>query len=195
MHRTEVGTLAFDTTGANLDGGYRSSQSGWYAQGAYQFMPRWRVGLRYEELHSGDTDIGLVNSGVLNATDFPRLAEHDPRRTTAMIDFSPSEFSRFRLQFARDEARFSEADNQIFLQYIMSLGTHGAQNMPLTDRSCNLNAAYIAFVKASLAQRYASREDYVERIRAAGRRLVSEGFLLEADALEIERSARSAPLW
>lgn len=126
MHRTEDGTLAFDTSGANLDGGYRSSQSGWYAQGAYQFMPRWRVGLRYEELHSGDTNIALVNSGVLNAADFPRLAEHDPRRSTAMIDFSPSEFSRFRLQFARDEARFNQADNEIFLQYIMSLGTHGA---------------------------------------------------------------------
>jgi hypothetical protein len=75
------------------------------------------------------------------------------------------------------------------------LGTHGAQNLPLADRSCNLNAAYIAFTKASLAQRYPSREDYVERIRAAGRKLVSEGFLLEADALEIERAARSAPLW
>jgi len=67
-----------------------------------------------------------VNSGALTAADFPRLARNDPKRTTAMIDFSPSEFSRFRLQFARDEARFNEADNQIFLQYIMSLGTHGA---------------------------------------------------------------------
>jgi hypothetical protein len=89
-------------------------------------MPRWRVGLRYEELHSGNTDIGLVDSGTLTAADFPLLAENDPKRTTAMIDFSPSEFSRFRLQFARDEARFNEPDNQIFLQYIMSLGAHGA---------------------------------------------------------------------
>ena len=77
-------------------------------------------------LDCGDANIALVNSGVLNATDFPRLAEHDPRRSTAMIDFSPSEFSRFRLQFAHDEARFNESDNEIFLQYIMSLGTHGA---------------------------------------------------------------------
>jgi hypothetical protein len=126
LRRKEVGDLAFDTAGANLSDGYRSSQSGWYVQGAYQFMPRWRVGLRYEELDSGNTDIGLVNSGALTAADFPSLAENDPKRTTAMIDFSPSEFSRFRLQFARDEARFNEADNQIFLQYIMSLGTHGA---------------------------------------------------------------------
>ena len=126
LRRKEDGSLAFDTTGANLSDAYRSSQSGWYAQGAYQFMPRWRVGLRYEELGSGNPDIGLVNSGALAAADFPRLAENDPRRTTAMIDFSPSEFSRFRLQFARDEARFNAMDNQIFLQYIMSLGAHGA---------------------------------------------------------------------
>jgi hypothetical protein len=126
LRRKEDGSLAFDTTGANLSDAYRSSQSGWYVQGAYQFIPRWRVGLRYEELNSGTPDIGLVNNGALTAADFPRLAENDPKRTTAMIDFSPSEFSRFRLQFARDEARFNEADNQIFLQYIMSLGAHGA---------------------------------------------------------------------
>ena len=126
MHRTEDGSLAFNTTGANLSDGYRSSQSGWYMQGVYQFMPRWRAGLRYEELNSGNADIGLVNSGALTAADFPRLAQNDPKRSTVMVDFSPSEFSRFRLQFARDQARFNEADNQIFLQYIMSLGTHGA---------------------------------------------------------------------
>ncbi|MGH8759416.1 MAG: hypothetical protein ACREVW_07880 [Burkholderiales bacterium] len=126
LRRKEDGDLAFDTAGANLSDAYGSSQSGWYVQGAYQFMPRWRVGLRYEELDSGNTDIGLVNSGALTAADFPLLAENDPKRTTAMVDFLPSEFSRFRLQFARDEARFNEADNQVFLQYIMSLGAHGA---------------------------------------------------------------------
>ena len=129
LHREEDGSLTFDSNGAAggpLTDSYKSKQSGWYVQGAYQFMPRWRVGLRYEELDSGIPDIGLVNSAALTAADFPRLAQNDPKRTTAMIDFSPSEFSRFRLQFARDEARFNEADNQVFLQYIMSLGTHGA---------------------------------------------------------------------
>ena len=126
LRRKEDGMLVFNTTGASISDAYRSSQSGWYVQGAYQFMARWRVGLRYEELTSGSANIGLVNSGALTAADFPRLAENDPKRTTAMIDFSPSEFSRFRLQFARDEARFNQADNQVFLQYIMSLGTHGA---------------------------------------------------------------------
>ncbi|HYN27350.1 MAG TPA: hypothetical protein VES94_03550 [Burkholderiales bacterium] len=126
MHREEDGSLTYDvddisTPGTGTDT-YKSKQSGWYVQGAYQFMPRWRVGVRYEELDRGTVDIGVT----LNAADLPLLAENDPKRTTAMIDFSPSEFSRFRLQFARDEARFVESDNQIFLQYIMSLGAHGA---------------------------------------------------------------------
>src|SRR5882672_4635486 len=69
MHRTEDGSLAFDTTGSPLSDAYRSSQSGWYMQGAYQFMPRWRVGLRFEELKSGTSNISLVNSGALTAAD------------------------------------------------------------------------------------------------------------------------------
>ena len=126
LHRSEDGTLVFDTTGTAQSESYASSQSGWYVQGTYQFMPRWRVGLRCEELNSGKPAIGLVDNGVLAAAAFPRLAENDPKRSTAMVDFSPSEFSRFRLQFARDNARFNEADNQVFLQYVMSLGAHGA---------------------------------------------------------------------
>jgi hypothetical protein len=126
MQRREDGRLAFDTAGANLSDGYRSRQSGWYVQGAYQFMPRWRAGLRYDALDSGKVDIGLVDNGALGAGDFPLLAANDPRRATAMVDYSPSEFSRLRLQFSRDEARFDESDNQVFLQYVMSLGAHGA---------------------------------------------------------------------
>jgi hypothetical protein len=43
-----------------------------------------------------------------------------------MLDYSHSEFSRLRLQFARDKSRQGITDQQIFLQYIMSLGAHGA---------------------------------------------------------------------
>ena len=44
---------------------------------------------------------------------------------SAMIDFSHSEYSRLRLQYTRDYT-LPEADNQFFLQYVMSLGAHGA---------------------------------------------------------------------
>jgi hypothetical protein len=43
-----------------------------------------------------------------------------------MVDWSPSEFSRIRLQIARDDSRQGQPDNQVFLQYIVSLGAHGA---------------------------------------------------------------------
>ena len=42
-----------------------------------------------------------------------------------MIDYSTSEFGRFRLQYNRDEAR-PDPDNQFILQYTVSLGAHGA---------------------------------------------------------------------
>ena len=43
-----------------------------------------------------------------------------------MVDWSPSEFSRFRLQFNQDKSQIGITDNQVYLQYILSLGTHGA---------------------------------------------------------------------
>jgi hypothetical protein len=126
FRRNESGELTFDPAGAALTDGYASRQSGWYAQGVYQFMPQWRVGYRYDQLDSGTTSIGLVDSGALTAADFPVLAGYKPKRHTAMVDWSPSEFSRVRLQLARDYSRQSQPDNQVFLQYIVSLGAHGA---------------------------------------------------------------------
>jgi hypothetical protein len=126
FRRKENGSLTFDTAGAALSDGFSSRQSGWYGQGVYQFLPQWRVGYRYDQLNSGTTNIGLVSSGALSAADFPILAAYKPRRHTAMVDWSPSEFSRVRLQFARDYSRMNEPDNQMFLQYIVSLGAHGA---------------------------------------------------------------------
>ena len=43
-----------------------------------------------------------------------------------MVDWSPSEFSRLRLQYNQDKSQMGLTDNQVFLQYIFSLGTHGA---------------------------------------------------------------------
>jgi len=126
LDRTEDGSLAFDVTGLAASGDYRSRQSGWYLQSVYQFLPRWRVGLRYDALDSGSPDIGLVADGTLDRADFPALASADSRRTSVMLDWNPSEFSRLRAQFAWDDARNAATDEQLFLQYIYSLGAHGA---------------------------------------------------------------------
>jgi hypothetical protein len=122
FRRHENGDLA----SAGASGSFDSTQSGWYVQGVFQFMPNWRAGLRYDSLSSGTPSIGLVNNGTFQAAAFPVLAAYSPSRSSVMVDYSPSEFSRLRLQLARDQSRPGVTDNQVFLQYIMSLGTHAA---------------------------------------------------------------------
>jgi hypothetical protein len=128
FQRREEGDLTFDTAGmvGTRTGGYSSAQSGWYLQGVFQFIPMWRVGYRYDRLDAGTASIGLVDSGALTPADFPILAPYNPTRHTVMLDWSPSEFSRVRLQYAQDKSRSDATDNQVFLQYIVSLGAHGA---------------------------------------------------------------------
>lgn len=130
FRRRENGDLTFDTgaatAGSTQTGGYSSTQSGLYVQGVYQFVPQWRVGYRYDRLDAGETRIDLVDSGALTAADFPILAKYNPTRHTVMVDWSGSEFSRVRLQLAQDKSRDDATDKQVFVQYIMSLGAHGA---------------------------------------------------------------------
>jgi len=127
------GSLTYDdTAGSNLFGGpvssnFDTNQSGWYLQGVWQFYPRWRVGYRYDALRYGTISNGIVNNGLgPTAADFPVLANHSPTRNTVMLDWSLTEFSRLRLQFASDKSRLGLTDNQLLVQYIYSLGAHGA---------------------------------------------------------------------
>jgi outer membrane receptor protein involved in Fe transport len=105
---------------ANTTGTYRARQSGWYAQGIYQFMPRWRFGLRYDRMNRGSLDYGANNAALLPAG-------YTPTKWSLMADYAPSEFSLFRLQLARDHAMLNNPDdNQVTVQYLYSLGPHGA---------------------------------------------------------------------
>lgn len=126
FRRTEDGSLDCVGTSVTCNGNgvsdrYQSNQSGWYAQGVYQFMPYWRVGVRHDRLDSGTPQLGAG----LSLADFSVLTPYNARRNTVMADYSPSEFSRIRLQYARDESRKGQSDNQFAVQYIMSLGAHG----------------------------------------------------------------------
>ena len=114
----EDNTAALGACGGTI-GDYQSTQSGFYAQGVYQFMPRWRTGYRYDRLNPGTVDFG-VNSAFLPATDAT------PTRHSLMLDYSPSEFSRLRLQYSKDKSMEGQNENQWFVQYVHSLGSHGA---------------------------------------------------------------------
>ncbi len=121
FRRRETGLLncAGGLCGADSAGDYTATQSGFYAQGVYQFIPRWRAGYRYDRLDPGSVDFG-ANSAFLPVTDFK------PTRHSLMLDYSPSEFSRLRLQYSKDKSMESLSENQWFVQYIHSLGAHGA---------------------------------------------------------------------
>ena len=104
---------------AATEDAYRSRQSGYYAQAVYQFMPRWRSGYRYDRLDPGSVDFGSNPLGL-------PVIDHKPTRHSLMVDYSPSEFSRLRLQYSKDQSMESQNENQWFVQYIHSLGSHGA---------------------------------------------------------------------
>jgi hypothetical protein len=123
FRRKETGDLTYNTAGANISDSFNVTQSGWYVQSVAQFMPHWRAGLRYDQLDSGTATVGATNlANVISNYGYT------PKRTTLMVDYNPSEFSRVRLQLARDDSRHGMSDNQLFVQYIMSLGAHGAHS-------------------------------------------------------------------
>jgi hypothetical protein len=122
--RKESGEITMLNSGPPLEKtDYDGHQKGWYAQAVYKFKSQWQAGLRYDKLDSNnkgyDLDVlseaGLDNEG------------HTPKRISVSLDWLPSEFSRIRLQYNNDDS-YEENNNQIFLQYTMSLGSHGAHN-------------------------------------------------------------------
>jgi hypothetical protein len=112
----------------NEDGTYRlpdgtlpaidRDQTGWYAQAVYQPRPQWRLGARYDQLSSDDAGPAFDGTAL-------DAQSRDPRRYTIMVDWSHSEYSRLRLQYAHDKSGERNND-QWGLQYIMSIGAHGA---------------------------------------------------------------------
>lgn len=138
LRRRENGAMTYNATAAagaaaaTQTGSYAATQSGFYAQGVYKFRPDWRAGYRYDRLDSGNTALGLVAGGALRAADFPLLSSYRPTRHSLMVDYATSEFARFRVQVARDAARYDFAtarplrDTQLWLQYVVNLGAHGA---------------------------------------------------------------------
>ena len=109
FRRSETGLFA----GLPYDG----DQTGWYLQGVWQFAPTWRTGLRHDVV---DADNGPLLAGT---------GLEDPGRSSSrdslMLDWSPSEFSRLRMQYTNDKV-LPQSDHQWHLQYIMSIGAHGA---------------------------------------------------------------------
>lgn len=119
LRRTEDGSVTdvAGSTSADYDG----TQSGWYLQAAYQFIPQWRVAARFDRLKADNnvSDTTLGDAAGLNNE------SHDPSRVTLGVDYSHSEYSRIRAQYSIDKS-YPKTDNQFMVQYLMSIGAHGA---------------------------------------------------------------------
>jgi hypothetical protein len=92
---------------------------GLYAQMVYGFAPKWTAGLRYDVL-------GLTNKVSGGASE--DFGSSD--RWTLDVTWNLSEFSRLRAQYAHSDILVSaderESFDAFYLQFLMSLGTHGA---------------------------------------------------------------------
>jgi hypothetical protein len=120
--RHEHGDLTYDSNGAlglTQTGDYHARQGGFYVQGVYQFVPQWRIGVRYDWLDAGSVDYGPNNANLANGS-------FHPQRNGVMLDWTLSEFSRFRVQYQQAKLRPDFTDHEFFLQYILTLGAHGA---------------------------------------------------------------------
>lgn len=85
-------------------------QSGFYTQLVYRFDRRWKAGVQYN----------LINKNEVN--NLPAYY--------AMVEYTPTEFSRIRLQAGHNRA-FYEGNNrkninEIILQFTFAIGAHGA---------------------------------------------------------------------
>lgn len=102
---------------------YDGQQYGGYVEGIYQFNPQWRSGLRYDWVGSDHkaSDNELLADASLDGN------YSNPQRSSVMVEYLPSEFSRIRAQVNYDQS-YNDDDLQLLLQYTVSLGAHGAHS-------------------------------------------------------------------
>jgi hypothetical protein len=117
LWRNEKG---FYTLPDGAGGPWDQDQQGWYAQGIWQPFPRWRFGARIDRFRGDDPGQAWAGTPL-----YPLSG--NPARFSLMVDWSNSEFSRLRFQYNLDKAGL-EDDNQFGLQYVFSIGAHGAHS-------------------------------------------------------------------
>jgi hypothetical protein len=127
--RNEKADAKFIEDADSAEASYDGKQSGLYLQAIYQFMPAWRVGYRFDHLQAENRVSNFVNNGI-DENEFLEESglgnEDDPVKNSLMVDYSPNHFSRIRFQLSRFDNGHKEINDIFTLQYIMSLGSHGA---------------------------------------------------------------------
>jgi hypothetical protein len=118
--RKDLDVLFHQARPAAIGAERKFTQDGLYVQGVYGFAPRWDVGLRYDV-------VGLTNKLESGGNTLREWDESD--RWTAALSWSPTEFSKIRLQYAKADITIdgeSHDFDYFYLQYLLSFGSHGA---------------------------------------------------------------------
>jgi len=99
------------------------TRSGYYAQAVLKFDERWKVGGRYSQVTTDKVkDPSAVGTDLDGRGITPNIA-------SAMLEYWPSEFSQFRLQYSQDNTlpkALGGTVDRVYLQYLITLGAHAA---------------------------------------------------------------------
>ncbi|MCB4764042.1 MAG: hypothetical protein LGB78_09150 [Sulfurovum sp.] len=93
----------------------KEKQAGYYTQLVYQINQNWATGVHYDRLYKNKI-----------------LQPNNLDRATAMLEYKPFEFTKFRLQYTYDRAKAYGANSQrqnsseILLGFTIEAGAHGA---------------------------------------------------------------------
>ena len=101
---------------------WTAKQDGYYVQSLYGILPRWRTGLRWDQ-------IGLIND--LDTPGYGSVSYDDSYRLAAVLEWKLSEFSLLRAQagrgwYATEDGR--EDALECALQWEVTFGKHGAHD-------------------------------------------------------------------
>jgi hypothetical protein len=92
-------------------------QDGLYVQALYQ-MDRWRIGARVDRMAVFIDEVILAGQ--------KQNYSGQPYRWTGALEFNPTEFSRLRLQYNYDRSDPNKLNQEIYLQFLLAVGAHGA---------------------------------------------------------------------
>jgi len=127
MMRDMDGTqYANNAGGAFVSPSLTKKQAGLYSQLVYAYDKNWKVGARYDSIYQNDVKANGVDKNM--PTDMDKYS--------AMLEYSTSEFARFRLQYNRNNALYKEVAGKdvqqnidtIIFQVNISIGAHGAHS-------------------------------------------------------------------
>ncbi len=125
MMRDMDGTQYANNTDTNTTSSadLNKKQAGYYTQLVYALNQNWRAGVRYDNIYMNDV--------TENGTD--KDLPDNFNRYSAMAEYHPSEFSRIRLQYNRNNALYNEEGerqdiNTVMLQVNIAIGAHAAHD-------------------------------------------------------------------